>query len=112
MTFGFLQHHALFSSFEHHWADFSAEGRSKLSEEGLSQQFQHDADATGINASVGYRFISDDSWGLSLSADYKKWTTDGGKETLLLEDGSSVQTRLNRVESESVGLNLGINFSF
>ncbi len=112
VTFGLAAQHQIFSTFEHHWVDYSAEGRSENSASLVDGRYQHQTDATAINASVGYRFISDDLWGVTLSADYQKLDGEPGKETLYTSSGERYESRLNDIEFESFGVNLGVNINF
>ena len=113
ITLSAFRHHQLFSSFQHHWAEYEAEGDWRQSEDvQKSTGFEHSADATGIVASAGYRYIKHDSWGLSLSVDYQKWDADSGTEILFTTQGARVNSWLNDVERESLGVNLGINMNY
>ena len=105
--------HQLFSSFQHHWADYKAEGHWRQSQD-LQQpkSFEHEADATGVVASAGYRYLTDDDWGLSISVDYQNWNAESGSETLYTNNDEQFNSQLNEVDWESVGVNLGVNVRF
>ena len=113
MTLAAYRHHELFTTFQYHWGDYEAEGHWRQAE-GLQQpkSFEHEADATGIVASSGYRYFVDDNWGLSLSVDYQNWDTNNGTEKLYLVNGEKVKSHLNEVEWDSFGLNFGVNMKF
>jgi hypothetical protein len=112
MTFGMAANHQFFSSFEHHWVDYSADGRSENNDRLVDGKYQHNTDATGINASVGYRFVSEELWGVTLSADYARLDGESGRETLYTSSGETFKSRLNDIEFESFGVNLGVNLMF
>ncbi len=105
--------HELFTSFEHHWIDYHADGDWQQSDN-LSHpdSFSHNADGSGYLASLGYRYRTADYWGVSVSVDYQNWTTDPGTEDLYFSSGETVQSTLNEVNSESFGVNLGLNIAF
>lgn len=113
MTLSAFQHHQIFSSFQHHWADYKAEGHWRQSPE-LQQpkSFEHNTDATGIVASAGYRYLTDELWGVSVSIDYQNWESESGKETLFTINENQFNSRLNEVERESFGINIGVNMDF
>ncbi len=105
--------HQLFSGFQYHWADYYATADWQ-SASGLqrSTSFIHNATATGIFATAGYRYKVSEQWGMKLAVDYQKWQTDSGNERLFLPNGTAVNSSLNSVRRESMGVNLGVNFSF
>jgi hypothetical protein len=107
-----FERHFLFSNFQYHWADYHASADWQAAS-GLehSTSFEHNATATGILASAGYRYKMSKEWGMKLAVDYQKWQTDSGNERLFSE-GITINSPLNRVERESMGVNLGVNFSF
>ena len=76
------------------------------------KSFEHKTDATGIVASAGYRYLTDDLWGLSVSVDYQKWEGDSGSETLYTVNDEQFNSKLNDVDWKSLGINLGVNLNF
>lgn len=106
-----LDAHELFASFEHHWADYEAEWRQS---DGSAQplSFKHTTDAAGWKGLVGYRYNTSDVWGMSLTFDYQRWDGDPGTERAVLVDGIQVESNLNEVTRESMGVNLGVNMKF
>lgn len=114
MKLSILQHHELFTSFEHHWIiDYEGEGEWQQAANLLQpDSFTHNADGTGYLASIGYRYRTSDLWGVSVSFDYQNWNTDPGTETLHYSTGQTVTSVLNRVERETFGVNLGFNVAF
>ena len=113
ITLSAFKKHQLFSSLQHHWANYKAEGYWQQSQ-ALQQakSFEHKTDATGIVASAGYRYLTDDLWGVSVSVDYQKWEGDSGSETLYTINDEQFNSKLNGVEWESLGVNLGVNMNF
>ena len=108
-----LDAHELFASFEHHWADYEADAES--SQGGVGAQplsFKHTTDATGWKGLVGYRYNTGDVWGMSLTFDYQRWDGEPGIERAALADGVQVESNLNEVTRESLGVNLGVNLKF
>ena len=108
-----LQKHQLFSSFEYHWDNYSASGNWMRAANLLHpESFTHDADATGWVASAGYRYRMDKKFGWQMAFDYQKWTAKSGIERLFLTDKTAVESTLNRVERETLGVNVGVSFDF
>ncbi len=108
-----FQQHQLFSSFQHHWAEFKADGHWRQNND-LQQpiSFQHKADADGIVASAGYRYLTRQLWGIRLSVDYEKWDSQSGEEKLFTRNNNQIQSRFNGIQRESVGINLGLSMQF
>lgn len=108
-----FDHHKLFSSFEYHWPTYRAKANWKPAPHlQHPRSFTHDADGTGYLASLGYRFQSSDLWGVSVSVDYQNMETDSGTENLFLSSGEVIRSRLNDVNRETFGVNLGVDIAF
>lgn len=113
ITLSAFKKHQLFSSLQHHWANYKAEGYWRQSQDiQQPKSFEHKTDATGIVASAGYRYLTDDLWGLSVSVDYQKWEGDSGSETLYTVNDEQFNSKLNDVDWKSLGINLGVNLNF
>lgn len=112
-TISAFNNHQLFSSFQHHWANYKAEGHWRQAQD-LQQpkSFVHRTDATGLVASAGYRYLTDAQWGVSVSIDYQNWESESGREKLFTVNNDEFSSRFNGVEWEAFGINVGVNMKF
>lgn len=77
------------------------------------ESFEHKAYGDGVVASAKTRYAITPEWRLSLSADYQSWTADNdGEDHMFFSDGSEATMRLNEVNWDSYGFNLGIEYRF
>ncbi len=112
-TLNWLDDHELFASAQQHWARYRGTGNwRQLADVSHPDSFQHKANATGMYGAVGYRYRSPRAWGLSLSMDYQQWQADSGQEQFYLSSGSVIESPLNNISREALGVNLGMNWKF
>lgn len=104
----------LLGEFEYHWIDFEAEADWNLRDDFQHpKSFTHDAEGEGFIASVTGRYNFNPHWSMNLSVDYQSWVADNdGIDKTFFADGQVFNTELNEVNWDSVGVNVGINFSY
>jgi len=135
MDFSYLRHNKkntfngqFNARIEYHLADYHAEADWNL-RTGFAhpKSFVHDADGSGLVASLGWTFPFHPKWSFSIDFRYQNWSTDAGLDTtffsqegiqqvftetgILLEDGI-VRTRLNEVNWDSSTVTLGLQYRF
>ena len=77
------------------------------------KSFAHEAEGTGIVARTGGRFFIYDDLFMDLSITYNDWEADKkGIDTVYFADGSTVETRFNGVNWQSLGAAIGIHYDF
>ncbi len=74
--------------------------------------FNHDADGDGWRLTAGFEWDFARAWTLGIHADWWLFQTDAGVDHTRFSDGTSVDTRLNEVEWESVGVRIGVTHRF
>ncbi len=105
---------SLSTSFEYHYAYFEATADWNLrSDLAHPKSFEHEAEGTGYIASIGSQFKLSRGLSLNLSVDYQKWNADKkGIDTVFLANGGLLETKLNEVNWESMGANIGLSYQF
>ncbi|MDO9140545.1 MAG: hypothetical protein Q7U38_09490 [Methylobacter sp.] len=112
-TLSWLDDHELFASVQHHWATYQGAGDwRQLADVAHPNSFEHKADATGLYGAVGYRYHWTEAWGLSLSMDYQHWQADSGQEQFYLSSGSVIESPITDISRQSLGINLGVHWTF
>ena len=74
--------------------------------------FTHDARGDGWRLGAGVEWDFAPQWTLGLHASWSLFETDAGLDRTTFSDGSRIETRLNRVAWESVGVRLGVTHRF
>lgn len=74
--------------------------------------FNHRADGDGWRLSAGVEWDFARRWTLGLHADWSLFRTGSGIDHTDFTDGTSIDTRLNEVEWESIGVRLGLTHRF
>ncbi|WP_051906947.1 hypothetical protein [Methylomarinum vadi] len=102
------------TSFQYHYAFYEGTANWNLREEfAHPESFSHEAKGAGLDLSWGSLIRLNDNLHLTLSVDYKNWKADNkGFDTTYFSDGRILETKLNEVNWESLGANLGMQFSF
>ncbi|BAU49938.1 hypothetical protein SVA_3396 [Sulfurifustis variabilis] len=101
-----------FVRLEHHWADYSADANWNLRDDFQHpRSFAHEADGTGLVASVGIVGVVHQKWSARLSYDYQRWRTDPGIDRVFFANGAVAATRLNEVEWTSRTISLGLELA-
>jgi long-subunit fatty acid transport protein len=103
----------LSAGFEYHWTSYKAEANWNLrSDLAHPKSFEHSADGTGFELSLGGRYAFSDRWSLALTTNYQKWSTDPGVDRVYLVNGAISAMRLNEVAWESFAILIGITYRF
>lgn len=118
------QRAVLYGSFEYHWTDYHAEANWNLRTDFQHPvSFTHDANGSGMVASLGGEYRFSPLLTFNISIEYLKWSTDRGIDRTFFSDGtvgfaclnSDRSLRidcLNEVNWESQSLTLGIVYRF
>jgi hypothetical protein len=104
----------LTGSFEYHYAFYEGTGHWNLRSD-LQQptSFEHEAEGTGIVASLGGRVRLIEDLSLRLSVDYQDWKANRkGIDTMHFSDGTNSEMTFNEVNWESLGANIGLDYDF
>lgn len=104
----------LTGSFEYHYAYYQGVGHWNLRTDFQHpNSFEHKAEGTGIIASLGGRVKLMRDLSLRFSVDYKNWKANQkGVDTTHFSNGTDGETKLNEVNWESLGTNIGLNYAF
>jgi hypothetical protein len=98
-----------FLRLEYHWADYDAKANWNLRDDFQHpRSFEHEADGTGLVASVGIVGLIRDRWSARVSLDYQRWETDPGIDRVFFASGDVAVTRLNDVEWTSRTISIGL----
>lgn len=104
---------SLYASWEYHWADYYAEADWNLRDDFKHpRSFEHEADGTGIVASLGICVRLSDRWSLTLEYETEEWSTDRGVDRVFLDNDSIIETRLNEVNWQSDVIYFGCSVRF
>jgi Protochlamydia outer membrane protein len=105
---------SLQSSIAYHLAKYEGTGNWML--RGDFQHptsFRHSANGAGIVASSSVGYLINPEWTVRLSADYQHWKArNKGIDTTYFSNGGVGETKLNQVNWNSYGFNLGIEYHF
>jgi hypothetical protein len=105
---------SLQNSIAYHLTKYQGTGNWNLREDlQHPKSFKHKANGDGIviSSSAGYLINSD--WTVRLSADYQRWKADRkGIDTVFGSYGGIGHTKLNEVNWNSYGFNLGVEYNF
>lgn len=75
--------------------------------------FRHSANGNGIVVSSSVGYLMDSDWTVRLSADYQRWKAHNkGIDTTFFSGGYVGETKLNEVNWNSYGFNLGVEYNF
>lgn len=105
---------SLQSSIAYHLAKYEGTGNWML--RGDFQHpasFRHSANGDGIVVSSSVGYLVDSDWTVRLSADYQRWKArNKGIDTTYFSNGYVGETKLNQVNWNSYGFNLGVEYNF
>jgi len=102
----------LFSG-EYHWIDFDAEANWNLRDDYRHPvSFTHTADGSGYKFGTEIRLKMDRRWGVNAGMLFQKMTTGSGTDRIYYADGSTAETRLNKVRWRSFTFAAGCSYRF
>ncbi len=101
-----FERHGIFTSFEHHWADYRGLG------DWQENHLEHHAQAHGYKTQLGYQYKPNATWAFSFAFAYEYWNTGSGTESLTLSNQAVVKSQFNSAVRESFGVNAGVNVAF
>ncbi|MFH0827937.1 MAG: hypothetical protein V1919_02085 [Candidatus Omnitrophota bacterium] len=100
-----------FLRFEYHWADYFAEADWNLRDEFAHPvSFSHDAEGKGTIVAIGIGYNIKNKWLIYLKADIQDWNTYKGIDRVYFSDGSTIDSRLNRVNWKSSAVMIGVRY--
>ncbi len=105
---------SLNASFEYHYAYYNATANWNLRTDFQHpKSFEHEAEGTGIVASAGGQIRINPKLRLQFSVDYQNWKANQkGIDTTYFSSGTVSETRLNEVNWDSLGANIGLRYAF
>ena len=105
---------SLTTKFEYHYAYYEATAEWNLrTDREQPKSFSHTAEGTGFLASLGSQYKLNKDLFLNVSVDYQDWRADKkGRTTEFFIDGSRSSQKLNEVNWESMGANIGLRYAF
>ena len=104
---------SFYAAWEYHWADYYAEADWNLRDDFKHpKSFEHEADGTGMVASLGVCVRLSDRWSLNLEYEKEEWSTERGVDRVFLENNTTIETRLNEVNWRSDVIHFGCSVSF
>lgn len=107
-----IQRLTIFGTFEYHYADYRADADWNLRWDfAHPESFSQRADGGGVVLSGGIGYSFADNWEAAVKVDYQDWWTDSGIDTTFFTDGSSIDTRLNRVNWDSMAIMLRLSYT-
>ncbi len=105
--------HTVFGSIEYHWASYEGRANWNLRPEFAHPlSFLHEANGTGITASLGLEEHLIQDWTFIVKIDYLDWRTDAGIDYVFFSDGGIARTPLNEVRWESYALTFEFRHAF
>ncbi len=102
-------------NFEYHYAFFEATANWNLRADfAHPESFTHEAKGYGLVANINAQYRLNNNLSLTFLVNYQDWQADrNGVDTIFFADGSSLKTeRLNEVNWQSLGANLGLIYQF
>ncbi|MFH1146870.1 MAG: hypothetical protein V1736_04100 [Pseudomonadota bacterium] len=102
----------IFGTIEYHYADYTSDADWNLREDlAHPTSFSDRANGEGvvISGGIGYSFMDD--WAAAVRVDYQEWWTDSGIATAFGAFGGSSDTRLNRVNWDSLAIMLRLSYA-
>jgi len=104
---------SFYAAYEYHWADYHAEADWNLRDDFMHpKSFEHEADGTGVVASLGVCIRLSDRWLVTLGYETEEWSTERGVDRVFLKNNTTIKTRLNEVNWQSDVIHLGCSVSF
>ncbi|MBI4352516.1 MAG: hypothetical protein HY593_01190, partial [Candidatus Omnitrophica bacterium] len=102
-----------FLNFEYHWAKYEAEADWNLRGGNLAhpKSFEHSADAEGVVVRAGWAYALNKRWSTRLTLGVQDWETRSGTETTFFGNGTTGNTRLNKVEWDSFEVMAGFHYN-
>jgi hypothetical protein len=76
------------------------------------KSFEHEANGSGINMELKYKFSPLDQLSLSLALSHKRFTTQEGIDRTFFSSGTVTEQQLNSVNWNSTSLTTGIAYNF
>lgn len=108
---------ASFLNLDHHQADYYAEADWNLRTDFQHPvSYTHSADGAGDGIAIGFiagrRDDRPNTWVMTFTWEYQRWTTDPGLDRTFFSDGTTADTRLNDVTWTSSSVSLGLQRRF
>ncbi len=104
---------SFYAGWEYHWADYYAKADWNLRDDfNHPKSFEHEADGTGMVASLGVCLRLSDKWSVRVGYETEEWSTDRGVDRLFLANNTIVKTRLNEVNWHSEVILFGCSVRF
>ena len=104
---------SFYAAWEYHWADYYAEADWNLRDDFMHpKSFEHEADGSGMVASLGVCIRLNDRWLVTLGYETEEWSTERGVDRVFLENNSTIKTRLNEVNWHSDVIHFGCSVRF
>lgn len=104
---------SFYAAWEYHWADYHAEADWNLRDDFKHpKSFEHEADGSGMVASLGVCLRLNDTWLVTLGYETEEWSTERGVDRVFLENNTIIKTRLNEVNWHSDVIHFGCSVSF
>jgi hypothetical protein len=104
---------SFYATWEYHWADYTAEADWNLREDFKHpKSFEHEADGSGMVASLGVCIRLSDRWSVILGYETEEWSTERGVDRVFLENDTIIETRLNEVNWSSDVIHFGCSVRF
>ncbi len=101
------------STLEYHWADYTADARWNLRTDfAQPKSFRHTARGHGVVGGFNAKYALTPRWGLHADVDVQYWRTGYGTDTTHFSNGTSVETRLNKVKWDSYDFLFGATYSY
>lgn len=98
---------------EYHWVDYDADANWNLrSDLDHPVSFSHDAEGSGGVAGATILLETSSRWGIEVGMNWKEMTTDAGQDRIYYSDGTTSDTRLNRVRWRAFTFEAGLSYLF
>lgn len=104
---------SVIANVEYHWADYDAKANWNLRNDFAHPvSFKHSARARGYTATVGGTYALTPKWRLNITVEHRNWRARPGIDTVYRANGDILETRLNVVNWESLGLMMEAAYRF
>lgn len=107
------ENHALQLRYKLHVTQYDAEANWNLREDFQHpKSFEHSAVGTANVLELQYQWRWNDNWSANARAFREAWSTDAGRDTVFMADGTRSSTRLNEVTWDTAGYDLSLQYLF
>lgn len=105
---------SLSASLEYHYAEYDGTANWNLRADfAHPESFTHEADGYGIVGDIEGKYRLNEKLSLNFSIKYQDWQADkDGIDTTFFSDGSSLTTKFNSANWQSLGANIGVVYHF